>query len=75
LSGTLFRFCDAQAIRDCLVEIAVLHDIAARMTLEVLTGEAIARRAPAHAIQTISEAVRDIRRTGLRVPDGAMGAN
>jgi hypothetical protein len=40
----------AVAIRDCLAEIAVLHDIAARMTLEVFTGDAIARRSAAYAI-------------------------
>ena len=51
------------AIRDCLAEIAVLHAIAARMTLESFKSDPIARRAAAYSVQTISEAVRHI-------PDG-----
>jgi uncharacterized protein with HEPN domain len=50
------------AIRDCLEEIAILDDIAARMTLHSFRSDPIARRAAAYAIQTISEAVR-------RIPD------
>ena len=50
------------AIRDCLAEIAILHDIAARTTLQAFRNDPIARRAAAYAIQTISEAVR-------RIPD------
>jgi uncharacterized protein with HEPN domain len=50
------------AIRDCLTEIAILDDIAARMTLDSFRSDPIARRAAAYAIQTISEAVR-------RIPD------
>jgi uncharacterized protein with HEPN domain len=50
------------AIRDCLSEIAILHEIAARMTLAGFQRDPIARRAAAYAIQTISEAVR-------RIPD------
>ena len=50
------------AIRDCLTEIALLHDIGARMTQQTLAADPIARRAAAYAIQTISEAVR-------RIPD------
>jgi uncharacterized protein with HEPN domain len=50
------------AIQDCLVEIAILHQIAARMTLQTFRSDPIARRAAAYAIQTISEAVR-------RIPD------
>ena len=48
------------AIRDCLAEIAILHEIAARMTLQAFRSDPIARRAAAYAIQTISEAVRHI---------------
>jgi len=48
------------AIRDCLAEIAVLHGIAARMTLESFKCDPIGHRAAAYAIQTISEAVRQI---------------
>ena len=48
------------AIRDCLAEIAILHEIAARMTLDAFRSDPIARRAAAYAIQTISEAVRHI---------------
>jgi uncharacterized protein with HEPN domain len=48
------------AIRDCLVEIAVLHQIADRMALQAFRSDPIARRAAAYAIQTISEAVRKI---------------
>jgi len=48
------------AIRDCLAEITVLHDIAARMTLQSFPADPIVRRAAAYAIQTISEAVRQI---------------
>jgi uncharacterized protein with HEPN domain len=48
------------AIRDCLVEIAVLHDIAERMTLHDFRNDPIARRAAAYAIQTISEAIRHV---------------
>lgn len=48
------------AIRDCLTEIAILHDIAARMTLEQFRSDPIVRRAAAYAIQTISEAVRHL---------------
>jgi len=50
------------AIRDCLSEIAILHDLAGRMTLATLRTDPVARRAAAYAIQTISEAVR-------RIPD------
>jgi uncharacterized protein with HEPN domain len=50
------------AIRDCLAEIAVLHDIEARTTLDTFRNDPIVRRAAAYAIQTISEAVR-------RIPD------
>jgi uncharacterized protein with HEPN domain len=50
------------AIRDCLAEIAILHEIAARTTLQASRNDAVARRAAAYAIQTISEAVR-------RIPD------
>jgi uncharacterized protein with HEPN domain len=48
------------AIQDCLAEIAFLHGIAARMTLESFKSDAIVRRAAAYAIQIISEAVRHI---------------
>ena len=48
------------AIRDCLAEIAILHEIAARMTLQTFRHDPIVRRAAAYAIQTISEAVRQI---------------
>lgn len=48
------------AIRDCLAEIAVVHEIAARMTLEAFKSDPIVRRAAAYAIQTISEAIRHI---------------
>ena len=50
------------AVRDCLAEIAILDDIAARMTLHSFRSDPIARRAAAYSIQTISEAVR-------RIPD------
>ncbi len=50
------------AIRDCLAEIAILNDMAARMTLHSFRSDPIARRAAAYSIQTISEAVR-------RIPD------
>jgi uncharacterized protein with HEPN domain len=50
------------AIRDCLSEIAILHEIANRLTLEAFPADPVARRASAYAIQTISEAVR-------RIPD------
>jgi uncharacterized protein with HEPN domain len=50
------------AIRDCLAEIEVLQQIAARMTLVAFRNDPIVRRAAAYAIQTISEAVR-------RIPD------
>jgi len=50
------------AIRDCLSEIAILHEIAARMTLDTFRSDPVARRPAAYAIQTISEAVR-------RIPD------
>ena len=48
------------AIRDCLVEIAVLREIEGRMTLPAFRNDAIARRAASYSIQTISEAVRHI---------------
>src|ERR1700681_3284161 len=48
------------AIRDCLAEIAVLHEIEGRTTLQAFRNDAIVRRAAAYAIQTISEAVRQI---------------
>ena len=50
------------AIRDCLAEIAILHEIEARTKLEAFRSDPIVRRAAAYAIQTISEAVR-------RIPD------
>ena len=40
------------AVRDCLTEIAILDDIAARMTLRSFRSDPIARRAAAYAIQT-----------------------
>ena len=48
------------AIRDCLAEIALLHDIADRMTLQTFRNDPIVRRAAAYAIQTISGAVPHI---------------
>jgi len=48
------------AVRDCLAEIAILQEIATRMTLQSFRSDPIARRAAAYAIQTISEAVRHI---------------
>lgn len=48
------------AIRDCLAEIAILHEMAARLSLQGFRSDPIARRAAAYAIQTISEAVRQI---------------
>jgi len=48
------------AIQDCLAEIAILHEIAAQMTLQTFRNDPIMRRAAAYAIQTISEAVRHI---------------
>jgi uncharacterized protein with HEPN domain len=48
------------AIRDCLAEIAVLHQIATRMRLQTFRNDPIVRRAAAYAVQTISEAVRCI---------------
>jgi uncharacterized protein with HEPN domain len=48
------------AIRDCLAEIAILHEIAVQMTLQTFRSDPIVRRAAAYAIQTISEAVRQI---------------
>jgi uncharacterized protein with HEPN domain len=48
------------AVRDCLAKIAVLHEIAAHLTLEEFRGDPIARRAAAYAIQTVLEAVRHI---------------
>ena len=48
------------AIRDCLAEIAILHEIEGRMALQAFQSDPIVRRAAAYAIQTISEAVRQI---------------
>lgn len=48
------------AVRDCLVEITVLHAIAASKTLDDFKADPIVRRAAAYAVQTISEAVRHI---------------
>ena len=48
------------AVRDGLAEIAILHEIAARMTLQSFRSDPIARRAAAYSIQTVSEAVRHI---------------
>ena len=48
------------AIRDCLAEIAVLHEVEMRTTLQAFQNDPIVRRAAAYAIQTISEAVRHI---------------
>jgi uncharacterized protein with HEPN domain len=48
------------AVRDCLAEIAILREMAARMTLLAFRNDPIARRAAAYSIQTISEAVRKI---------------
>jgi len=48
------------AIRDCLTEVAILQEIAARMTLATFRSDPIVRRAAAYAIQTISEAVRHL---------------
>lgn len=43
-----------------MAEIALLHEIAARMTLATFKSDPIVRRAAAYAVQTISEAVRHI---------------
>jgi uncharacterized protein with HEPN domain len=59
------------AIRDCLAEIAILHDIEGRMTLQAFRSDPIVRRAAAYAIQTISEAVR--RTTGSRTSRPSRG--
>ncbi len=48
------------AVRDCLAEIAILHGIEIRTTLEAFRNDPIVRRAAVYAIQTISEAVRHI---------------
>jgi uncharacterized protein with HEPN domain len=48
------------AIRECLAEIAILQEVAGRMTLQTFRSDPIVRRAAAYAIQTISEAVRRI---------------
>ena len=48
------------AIRDCLAEIAILRDIAGRTTLQAFRNDPVLRHATAYAIQTISEAVRQI---------------
>jgi uncharacterized protein with HEPN domain len=48
------------AVRDCLAEIAILHEIEARTKLQAFRNDPIVRRAAAYAIQTISEAVRHI---------------
>ena len=64
------------AIRDCLAEIALLHDIAERMTLVAFKRDPIVRRATAYSVQTISEAVRHIPDEWLGRPSGrAMGSN
>ena len=39
------------AIRDCLAEIEVLHEISTRMTLETFKTDPIVRRAAAYAMQ------------------------
>lgn len=49
------------AIRDCLAEIDILHQIADGKTLATFKNDPIARRAAAYAIQTVSEAVRHLR--------------
>jgi len=51
------------AINDCLAEISLLRELAARLTLSTFRTDPIARRAAAYAIQTISEA-------GRQIPDG-----
>jgi len=38
------------AVRDCLTEITVLHDIAARMTPDAFRDDPVARRAAAYAV-------------------------
>jgi hypothetical protein len=38
------------AIRDCLAEFAILHEIAVRMTLQTFRSDPIVRRAAAYAI-------------------------
>lgn len=48
------------AVRDCLAEIAILRDVAERATFEAFRKDPILRHAAAYAIQTISEAVRQI---------------
>lgn len=48
------------AIRDCLAETAILRDIAGRTTLQAFRSDPVLHRAAAYAIQTISEAVRQI---------------
>jgi hypothetical protein len=57
------------AIRDCLVEIAVLQGIAARMTLETFRSDPVVRRAAAYGIRRNAGSARwgDGRVTGSRI--------
>jgi hypothetical protein len=55
------------AVRDCLAEIAILHEIEAHTTLQAFRNDPIVRRAAAYAIQTISEAVRPFQTTGSKI--------
>jgi len=48
------------AIRDCLAEIAILRDIAEQTTPQAFRSDPVLHHAAAYAIQTISEAVRQI---------------
>jgi uncharacterized protein with HEPN domain len=48
------------AIRDCLAEIDILHQIAAGATFDAFANDPIVRRGAAYAIQTISEAIRHL---------------
>ncbi len=48
------------AIRDCLGEIEILHQIVGATTLTAFRSDPIVRRAAAYAIQTISEAIRHL---------------
>jgi hypothetical protein len=62
------------AIRDCLAEIAILHEIEARTTLHTFRNDPIVRRAAAYAIQTISEVCGAFPTTGSRISELSRGA-
>lgn len=62
-------------IRDCLAEIAILHEIAARMTLQAFRSDPIVRRSRVRDPDYLGGRAADSGRLARGLPDRAVGAD